>query len=482
MRPVVLASETDFDGWRRQARVFLAHDLPPEHIFWTSRPQDDLFTDAPEPLPVTETPAITVPRGFVTLAETVALHRDPERFAHLYRLLWRLKGEPRLMEVSVDRDVARLEAMAKAVRRDIHKMRAFVRFRQTRIEEADWFVAWFEPEHHIVEANAPFFMRRFTSMNWSILTPEASAHWDGEDLVMGPGCREADAPTEDALEDLWRGYYASIFNPARLKVEAMRAEMPVKYWRNLPEARLIRPLIEDAQRRTETMVRTGPTDANERPQRPHQPSVPARPEGNTLAAVRADAADCRACPLWAPATQTVFGEGRADAPVIFVGEQPGDQEDLEGHPFVGPAGRMFDRALAEAGVDRARAYVTNAVKHFKFEPRGKRRIHQKPATPEIRACRPWLEREIELIQPKLIVALGATAAQSVFGKAMPIGKNRGRLMDVGEGGIRGLITVHPSYLLRLPDEAAKLSEFGKFVQDLKLARPFFVAHLGGRAR
>jgi DNA polymerase len=476
MHRIILSSEIDFAGWRGQARDMLARRVPPYQLSWSTEAGSDLFGDVGDPLPpVVDDEPVSVPRGFVALAETVILHRDPQRFSWLYAMLWRLREEPRLMEVSVDPDVARLEGMAKSVRRDIHKMRAFVRFRQTLLGDQEWYVAWFEPEHHIVEANAPFFMRRFTSMNWSILTPASSAHWDGSELVFGPGAAKADAPDDDALEDLWRGYYASIFNPARLKISAMRSEMPVKYWRNLPEASLIRPLIEDAQRRSDAMVATGPQAPNPHPQKAYQPAVAAQPKAGTLEGLRHEAMDCRACPLWAPATQTVFGEGFTHAPVMFVGEQPGDQEDLEGRPFIGPAGRLFDKALAEAGVSRERAYVTNAVKHFKFVPRGKRRIHQKPATPEIRACRPWLEREIELVQPRLIVAMGATAAQSIFGKAMPVGKNRGQVMDLDGAAAQVLITVHPSYLLRLPDADAKALEYDRFVADLRLTRDFAAA-------
>jgi uracil-DNA glycosylase len=171
---------------------------------------------------------------------------------------------------------------------------------------------------------------------------------------------------------------------------------------------------------------------------------------SSLQTLREEAAHCRACPLWKDATQTVFGEGPPDAQALLVGEQPGDKEDLAGKPFVGPAGQMLDRALIEAGIDRRKVYVTNAVKHFKFVPRGKIRLHQKPTTPEIRACRQWYERELAVIKPTLVVALGATAAQSVFGKITPINKTRGRLLDLDEG-IKALVTVHPSYLLRLPD-------------------------------
>ena len=188
----------------------------------------------------------------------------------------------------------------------------------------------------------------------------------------------------------------------------------------------------------------------------------------SLAVLRAEAADCRACPLWKNATQTVFGEGPSRAQVMLVGEQPGDKEDLAGKPFVGPAGNILDRALDEAGIDRTKVYVTNAVKHFKFVPRGKIRLHQKPNTPEIKACRQWYERELASIKPELVVAMGATAAQSVFGKITPINRNRGRLIDLEEG-TRALVTVHPSYLLRLPDEDAKAREYERFVDDLKLA-------------
>lgn len=192
------------------------------------------------------------------------------------------------------------------------------------------------------------------------------------------------------------------------------------------------------------------------------------PTSSSLKILREQAAGCRACPLWKNATQTVFGEGPQHAQIILVGEQPGDKEDLAGKPFVGPAGLMLDRALGEAGIDRKKTYVTNAVKHFKFVPRGKIRLHQKPTTPEIKACRQWYERELISIKPDLVVAMGATAAQSVFGKLTPINRNRGRLLDLAEG-IKALVTVHPSFLLRQPDAEAKAREYARFVADLKLA-------------
>ena len=190
------------------------------------------------------------------------------------------------------------------------------------------------------------------------------------------------------------------------------------------------------------------------------------PPNDRLDSVRREAASCRACPLWKNATQTVFGEGPADAEIVFVGEQPGDKEDLQGRPFVGPAGLLLDRALAEAGVDRGRVYVTNAVKHFKFEPRGKRRLHKRPNASEIKICRRWLSEEIELIHPRLIVALGATAVQGLAERAIPVQSNRGKVMDVANG-LRVFITTHPSALLRLQDDEERHSAYAGFVNDLR---------------
>ena len=185
-----------------------------------------------------------------------------------------------------------------------------------------------------------------------------------------------------------------------------------------------------------------------------------------LEALRDQAAGCRACPLWRNATQTVFGEGPPEADIVFVGEQPGDKEDVAGRPFIGPAGLMFDKALAEAGVDRKRAYVTNAVKHFKFEPRGKLRLHKKPNAGEINACKRWLLVEIDILQPRLLVALGATAAQSLAGRAIPIGRNRGAVIKVANIP-RVFITVHPSSLLRMPEAVDRHAAYASFVDDLR---------------
>jgi uracil-DNA glycosylase len=447
-RSVALERPDDFDGWRDAARALILDGVPPEQVVWTSG-EADLFGEA---VPATTaTGTLSVPRNFVELAQSVVCHSDPERFALLYTLLWRLQDQKALIHDHADPLVRRCEELAKGVRRDIHKMRAFVRFR----EIDDTFVAWFEPDHHIVRANAGFFVRRFASMKWSILTPEVSIHWDGETLSEGPGASKADAPDGDPVEEVWKTYYASIFNPARVKVGAMLKEMPRKYWKNMPETALVPALLASAQQRESGMIETSK----------------AAPGGNGLIAwdaLREEALGCTRCPLWKPATQTVFGEGPVDAPLMFIGEQPGDQEDLAGRPFVGPAGQMFDRALAEAGVDRTRAYVTNAVKHFKFEQRGKRRIHAKPGAGEIEACRWWIDQERDIVRPRVTVALGATAARSLFGKVMTISRERGRALELPGGG-EAWITVHPSYLLRIEDRIAAAEEYARFVADLRTA-------------
>ena len=201
--------------------------------------------------------------------------------------------------------------------------------------------------------------------------------------------------------------------------------------------------------------------------------VSSRPD-DKIDNLRREAASCQACPLWKDATQTVFGEGPSTAEIILVGEQPGDREDRDGRPFVGPAGQLLDRALAEAGVDRERVYVTNAVKHFKFEPRGKRRLHKRPNASEIKICRRWLFDEIAAIRPQLIVALGATAAQSLAGRAIPVQANRGKILDV-DNGLRIFVTIHPSALLRLQDEEEKRSGYASFVNDLRSIEPLVEA-------
>ncbi|PZQ65297.1 MAG: uracil-DNA glycosylase [Phenylobacterium zucineum] len=467
-----LASEIDLAGWREAARALRARRIPPEAVLWTVDGAGGLFQPEPAASSPPGGPSFTVPKAFVDLAGQVVLHRSDERFALLYRLLWRLQDEPNLMHIASDPDVARANGLAKEVSRASHKMKAFVRFRLVEDDDGEAYVAWFEPAHRVAERTAPFFVERFANMRFSILTPDACIHWDHQRLAVTPGADPADAPREDALEEYWRTYYASIFNPARLKVDAMQKEMPKRYWRNLPEAALIPDLIARAEGRTAEMVRQAPSEPSRRIVKAAvRASRDAPWDGQaptSLEEVVAGVDHCRRCDLWRDATQGVPGEGPPTASLLFVGEQPGDQEDLAGRPFVGPAGQVFDRALAQAGVPRAETYVTNAVKHFKHELRGKRRIHKTPAAGEVTACRWWLDAERRLVRPRVIVALGATAALAVTGKPTPVGKARGQALQLADQA-QGVVTYHPSFLLRLPDEAAKARAYAEFVDDLRLA-------------
>jgi DNA polymerase len=458
-----LAVDADDAQFRAVARRCLANGIPPADVSFTVADQSSLFAALPE---TGADRPLLIPRSFADLMRDAICNSAADRFALLYDVLWRIvRGERRLAENHADPSVARLHAYAHNVRRDIHKMHAFLRFREQKDDGQSLFTAWFEPQHFILRRAIPFFVDRFSQMNWLIATPIGTANWDRRELEYGPPMDKPAATTDEVLDGLWLTYYKTTFNPARLRKKAMLAQMPKHYWRNMPETDLVPAMIAGARPRVEAMEAQAPmppprfaTKLRERPV--------TNPEATptAMASLKADIAVCRRCPLHCGATQAVAGEGPADAPIMLVGEQPGDQEDLQGRPFVGPAGQLLDKALGEAGLARSTLYVTNAVKHFKYEPRGKRRIHQKPNTGEIQKCKWWLDREIEIVQPRLIVALGATAAQALSGHAVSVTKERGPTMF---GKKPGFITVHPSYLLRLPDAQKKAEEYARFVSDLR---------------
>lgn len=455
-----LATGLDFDGFRLAARGLLARGVRPEDAQWGG----DLFAQDSAPDDAVSA-AQRVPAFFVDLCRTVILHRDPQRLALLYRLLWRLTHEPQVRHDPLDPDILRARQMSKQVGHDIHKMRAFVRFRQVADGgEEPLHVAWFEPAHRIVEANAPWFQRRFANMRWAILTPDASVRWDLKELTVGPGADRQDAPAADAGEALWLTYYRHIFNPARLKLDMMRKEMPCRYWHNLPEAVLIGELATRAQERSGRMVEDAPTQ----PMRRIVPIEQKRdPPVDGLDALRAQVMACRDCPGATAATQAVNGVGPLGARLMLVGEQPGDHEDLRGAPFVGPAGQLLARALAQAGVAGGEVFMTNAVRHFHFEPRGKRRIHKTPGQREVAACSHWLEKEIGLVQPRALVALGATAARALLGRPVAVTRERGE-WQARPDGLPVFVTLHPSALLRMPGDA-RAKEFDLFARDLARA-------------
>ena len=496
LRTIRLAHATDLAGFRAAARALVQADVAPLQVHWVvaasqsvggRKVMADLFDthgdqppiegqpDGLEGLPVLR-PAPAVPRSFVADCERLVLHADPGRFALMYRLLWRHAHEPGLRHDALDPDRQLARHRVHAVARDLHKMRAFVRFREVQDEAGTLHVAWFEPDHHIVQTNAGFFARRFAGMRWAILTPQLSLRWDGKVLYVGPGAQRSDAPPPDAGEALWLTYYRHIFNPARLKLSMMRKEMPRRYWHNLPEAQLIGELAQSAPQRSADMVAAEPST----PRRRIVPLVVEHAHGGAfapdavrtapdLAQVYAQAQICRACPIGAHATQAVPGEGLLHPVRMLVGEQPGDNEDLQGRAFVGPAGQLLDTALQRLGWPRGDLYLTNAVKHFKYVPRGKRRIHQRPGVGEVEACSRFLDREIELVAPHSLLALGATAAHALLGHAVKMEDVRGR-WQTGVHGLPVLVAWHPSALLRAPqDERAGL--FKTWLRDLATPLP-----------
>src|SRR6195952_2338137 len=263
LRTIRLAPGADLAGFRAAVRRLVAESVPPERVAWASGEAPGLFGAADAPAAgaaAAELRAVALPRAVADLVPMVVPHSDPERYALLYALIWRiLGGERQLLEIASDPLVHRLALMRKAIQRDLHNMHAFLRFRRVAEDAGtERFVAWFEPEHHILEAAAPFFVERFRALRWTILTPEASATWDGAALRFGPPGRREDVPPGDGFEAGWRDYYESTFNPARTNLRAMRAEMPQKDWHNMPETAAIPGLIRAASARTTAMIEREP--------------------------------------------------------------------------------------------------------------------------------------------------------------------------------------------------------------------------------
>ena len=512
--------EPEFEAWREAAREALREGYRPEELDLqdaTTPTTLELTLESSEVATGEAVGSPHVPKAFLEAAQFASAHRDPQRWNLLYRILYRLQTDRDLLHVEVDSDVAQLLRLEAQVRRDLHKMHAFVRFRmvlepgsamerpvvidepvlvsadpdahhlvlatptpfgvsrsevprcEPTVESAaageggscEHFIAWYQPDHRILPLAAPFFRERFSIMRWTILTPDESVSWDPatKQLAFAAGLPRESAPAEDELEDLWRSYYASIYNPARLNPRAMRGEMPVRYWKNLPEISLLPELITKSNTRVSAMV------AVQQQKPTAQPFVPAQ---HTLSAIRTALPQCKGCDLYCHATQAVPGKGAARAALMLVGEQPGDQEDLQGEPFVGPAGKLLDRVMDELGIVRSEVFVTNAVKHFKYVQRGKFRLHQNPRMSEISACRPWLEAEIDAVKPQVVLCLGASAAKSLLGGTFALMRDHGKVRETPYAR-QVMATIHPSAVLRARDESSRkqLREF--LAADLALA-------------
>ena len=455
-----------FGEWRAAARELIARGVAPADVEWQSlagrrRPVFNRARGARD----TSAPPLRLPRQLVELLESAACFNVADRWAFLYQVLWRWQQGQRDVISPADADGARLHGMAKAVRREEHDMHAYVRFREREeTQGAPRFVAWFEPVHDVLPQVARHFARRMGPISWMIATPGATMLWDGETLHAGAGA--------DARPGRYR----------RRRRSAVADLLPQHLQPRAPERRpAAQPypvaLLEKSAGRRHRAGHGQQRRQRRTPHRPDRHRRPAQRRGHDPdlrrtrpAAARAPTTldQCRRCELWKSATQAVPGAGPAQAPIMLVGEQPGDQEDLAGLPFVGPAGAVLERAMREAGVARDSIYLTNAVKHFKWEPRGKRRLHKTPAQREIAACHDWLEQELASVKPQVIVALGSTALKSILqdGAATMTPLIGTPVQHQG----RWVVTVyHPSYVLRAPDEESKRQAYRVIVEGLRQA-------------
>ena len=425
---IALAHETDWAGWRHATRALVLAGIAPDRVVWG-------IGGAADPLPPAQEGAgFTVSRTLLALSGQAIQARDRGRFALLFRLIAiaHAAGAPD------PADLAAAQALARAVRADAHRLRTHLRFLSMRDGR---LVGWYEPAHFVLAANAGLIAARAPDLAVSILTPDLAAHADTAGLRFGPG---VPVPADDAaLVDWWQIHAAAALADAEPP-----ADPP-------PPAEQL----------------------DEAPRPPTRPALApvvlsARPDPALLEAA-AEAGGCTRCPIAGLGTHAVFGEGPADARLMLIGEQPGDQEDVIGRPFVGPAGQMLDRALEEAGLDRRTLYITNAVKHFKYTQRGPRRLHQSPEAGEIEACRFWLDVEMVRLDPRVLVLLGGSAGRAMLGRPVTVGRERGRPIEVA--GRIALLTVHPSFLLRISDADAQAREYAAMVRDLQAAKALVAA-------
>ncbi|ESJ12526.1 DNA polymerase [Cupriavidus sp. HPC(L)] len=498
----VLVVDGGYAGWRAQALRALAAGWPPEAVTWVERgsaactgteqlrlldadaapPSGDGEPSAQRQDTAGAAPAIRVSKALAALLQQAARYRSPQRWAFLYRVLWRWCQGDRAVASPADEDGARLHAMAKSVRRAHHDMIAYVRFHRRSNGGSPEYLAWYEPEHDVLADAADHFARRMGGSSWWIGTPQGAALWDGHTLQLSetPASGVAGAvagidvdalragASADDIEPLWLAYYRSIFNPARLNEAALEQHMPVRFWKGLPEGRLIPAMIADARNGARRVAQAGavgtmrgkPVAVNP------EDAQPLRPAPSSLD-------QCRRCELWRHATQAVPGHGPQTARIMLVGEQPGDQEDLAGRAFVGPAGKVLDEAMRRAGVPPDSLYVTNAVKHFKWIARGKRRLHKTPAQLEVEACAHWLDEERARVRPSVIVTLGATALGAMLGPEASLRDHLNAPVRLGDAWL--VATWHPSYALRVDDAGKREDIVSAIAQAIAKGRELAAA-------
>lgn len=446
--------EDNFDSWRNEARKLLEYRVMPHEVDFITEAQMFALNEVWTPIGHKHT--INVPRDFMNDALMVSCFRDPSTWSLLYRIAFRIVFEDHdLLKDPMDSDVMEFYKRQRLVSRDVHKMKAFVRFKEVDTEDGKVYMAWHRPDHRITRLAAGFFKDRFNGMKWIIMTEDETINWDGEHLSFTAGVPEHEAKLIDEKEDLWKTYYRAIFNPARIKVSAMKKELPVRHWKTLPETELITSLLDEAPERLKEFYDS---------QRANTSQI--KRKFPTLSAMNASLEKCRACGICEKANGPVFGEGPSQAKMVFVGEQPGDEEDLKKRPFIGPAGKVLNEGLLQANIHREEAYLTNAVKGFKWLPKSHMRWHKGASLAEVATCRPWLKQELELVKPEILVCLGRTAAHSVLGKMVKIEDVRGKFFETSFAR-KTIVLPHPAAILRTPIEEQS-EALNRFHEELKL--------------
>ena len=436
----------DFESWRAVARQLLKEGTPPSDIRMMDCEQDStLWTADFVSGQAGPDPRIVVPRQFLEIARHVACHLNPVRWQLLYSVLWRLRDDRNLLKLESNHEVKTILFMEQQVRRDLERMQGTIKFDRIQVEPGhERLIAWHRPDYAIVELAAAYFAERFARSRWSILTPYRSAHWEPKDqkLEFDAGVPRFTMPSKEELKQLWIARRGASEQPVRKQPQPVGAQ--------------------SAQDQMQPMF------GGKFPVQRIATAKPFVPSSLELPVLNDAIQRCQGCELHVCATQAVFGVGPGDARIMLVGEQPGNDEDVAGKPFVGPAGKLLDRALMEAGIKREEVYITNSVKHFKFERRGSKRIHRTPQMTEIKACKPWLEAEIRAVKPQIIVCLGATAAKSVLNLQNLLMKHRGQLFS-SPYAEKVVATIHPSAILRVQDPLTSEQLFQTLCRDLRLA-------------
>ena len=452
-------SATSFEDWRVAARSAYHQGLHPEETSWHDGrdAQASLFDDEPliEEPNKESVKRLRINQDFLLLLKKLAAVSHPERWDFLYRLLWRVAHEStEILEDPLDPDAAIVRGWLKELHRDSHKMKAFLRFRK---RGENFYTARYEPQHYVLENLQDFFCGRFASMDFEIKTPHEKLSWISGKKSYARHKEPWQGIEDDSLDELWLTYYKNTYNPARMNMKATLAEMPKKLWKNMPETKLIPELLEGSEAAVQKMLDEAPAAPSFDPGK-----VERLEELPSLLEV------CRGCELSHGFGSTVAGVGPATASIVIVGEQPGDQEEKAGTPFIGPAGQLLDQALQEIGLNRNELYLTNAVKHFRHQRSASGRIHKRPAQSSVHACRPFLLTELRLVRPKVVICLGLTALRSFFGGLARLDQPVTSL-DISGTSINFIASCHPAAVLRAEQPKAQ-QLFEQLSQALRQAK------------